>query len=205
MAFPEDLTATLTGATRPQLYRWRKDELLVPEVSPERPPLYSFRDVVALRTVVHLRSEISLQRIKRAFATLSDFELTDHPSAYQFASDGKSIAVWTDEGFMDLVKNPGQVELFSLSQIFRPFTTHAGASVVDFQHPRENLSVDARLLGGWPAVIGTRVPYDVVARAVDGETLTADMVGDFYPGVTPEAARDALSFDEQVRELKRTA
>lgn len=109
MSFPVDLTAALSGATRHQLYRWRRTGLLVPEGSPTRPALYSFRDVVALRTVVRLRSETSLQKIRAAFAALPEFDLTDHPSRYRFATDGRSVAVQTEDGFLDLVKNKGTV------------------------------------------------------------------------------------------------
>ena len=93
----------------------------MPEVSKKRPPLYSFRDLVALRTVAWLRTNTSLQKVRRAFAQLGEFDLTDHPAAYEFAVGGGGIAVWTDAGFMDLVKNPGQYQFYTLADVFRPF------------------------------------------------------------------------------------
>lgn len=205
MSFPAELTSVLSGASVSQLHRWRRTRLLVPEVHEVRPALYSFRDVVALRTVVRLRAEVSLQKIRSAFGALPEFDLTDHPSEYQFATDGSSVAVWMDDGFMDLVKRPGQFELYSLSDIYKPFTTKAGADVVDFTRPRRHLRVDARKMGGWPTIEGTRVTYDVIAQALDGSDLDSDDIQRFYPGVSAEAAGDAVSFDSQVRSLKRAA
>lgn len=199
MSFPTELASALSGATVHQLRGWRTTGLLVPEVSEKAPALYSFRDVVALRTVVRLRGHTSLQKIRSAFQALPEFDLTDHPSQYRFATDGKTVAVWTDAGFMDLVRRKGQQELLTLADIYKPFTTRTGAEVVDFTRPRPRLVVDARKMGGWPTVEGTRITYDVVAHAIDGVTLTPDGIGRFYPGVTADAARDALDLDEDVR------
>jgi len=45
---------------------------------------YSFRDVVALRTFVYLRSrEVPLQRVRKAVRSLRDMGATEHLSSYQ--------------------------------------------------------------------------------------------------------------------------
>lgn len=198
MSFPVELTVTMTGVTRWQLSHWRKTGLLVPEVNAYRPALYSFRDLVALRTVAKLRAETSLQKVRKAFANLSEFDMTEHPSAYQFATDGKSIAVWTDAGFMDIVRNPGQFHIYSLDDIFKPFTNRRGDEVIDFRSPRPRLSVDPHRLGGWPTIAGTRVPYDTVASALRGGDLRPEDVRHYYPGVSKAAAKDALDFAYEV-------
>lgn len=203
MSFPVELAAALSGASVHQLHRWRNTGLLVPEASQERPVQYSFRDLVAVRTVVRLRSETSLQKIRTAVMNLPEYDLTDHMSGYTFATNGKTIAVSTDDGFLDLVKKPGQYHLFSLADIYKPFTAKSGEHVVDFRRPRQHLQVDARRLGGWPTIEGTRVPYDTIAQVVDDVTVTADEVGHFYPGVSAEAARDAVDFDEYVRSRRK--
>jgi uncharacterized protein (DUF433 family) len=60
-----------------QLQYWRSDRggrgpVLVPEHRDGRTWLYSYRDVVAIRTVVYLREDKSLQKIRRALETLDD-------------------------------------------------------------------------------------------------------------------------------------
>lgn len=201
MAFPLDLAATLSGASVAQLRRWNRDGLLVPEVNPARPMLYSFRDLAALRAVSYLRAETSLQRIKRAFANLPEFEFTDHPSGYKFATDGKAVMIKTDDGFMDLVNNPGQFEFVSLADIFESFENRSGRVVSPFEHPRDHLSVNGRRLGGYPVISHSRVPYDVVAQLMAGGDVDPDEVAEYYPRVSAAAALDAVSFQREVLEV----
>lgn len=200
-SFPAGLASVLTGASIHQLRRWRSSGLAVPEVHKSRPMLYSFRDVVALRTIVWLRSNISLQKIRTAFSNLDVLDFTEHPSQYQFATDGKTIAVADETGkAVDLVKRPGQVTLFTLEDVFNTFENRRHETVVDFRRPRRNLVVSAARMGGWPTAAGTRVTYDAIARLVDNRTIFIEDVPRYYPGVTAEAAADALSLSEQVIE-----
>lgn len=201
--FPDDITMALTGVTKYQLRNWRSTNLLTPEVNAKRPALYSFRDLVALRTVSRLRADTSLQKIRKAFGNLAEFNLTDHPSTYKFAVSGTSIAVWTDDGFMDIVKHPGQYDIYSLEDIYRPFRNRLDELVVDFEKPRRSLRVDARRLGGWPTIDGTRVPYDTIANAVSGANpVSIKSLRQFYPGVTPAAVADALDFAQDIEGRK---
>lgn len=193
MAFTVALTSALTGATERQLGYWRRTTLLEPEVSPRRPILYSFRDVLALRTVVRLRQDQSLGRIRSAFAGLPELDFTDHPSRYTLVSTGSSIYVEFDGRGIDLVSKPGHVVLASLDDIMAPFEA-TGRNVVDFRRPRPHLRVREQRLGGWPTIEGTRVPYNTVAELLADGTVPLAEIGDYYPGVTPEAASDALDF-----------
>lgn len=200
--FPTELTAVLTGASRRQLRRWKATGLLVPEVAVKPRLLYSFRNVVALRTVVRLRSETSLQKVRRAFATMPALDFTDHPAKYRFGTDGRTIVVADNDGnTIDLVRNPGQYELLSLADIFKPFLTNRGDNVVDFLHPRERLEVHAGRMGGRPTIVETRIPYDTIAALMASGEVTPDDVSYYYPGVDPDAARDALDFHATVQSV----
>ncbi len=198
--FPTDLTSVLSGASVSQLRRWNSTGLLVPEIATKPRLLYSFRDLVAARIVVRLRAEASLQKIRKAFANMSALDFTEHPSRYQFGTDGKIIVIGDDEGnTVDLVKEPGQYQLHSLVEIFAPFKTNRGATVVDFLHPRKHLEVRAGRMGGWPTITDTRIPYDTIANLVSGGDVALGDVHYYYPGVDADAALDALDFEAAVR------
>lgn len=81
MAYRAKMAAALSGASPRQLGTWRRGPrpLLVPEVS-TNPILYSFRDLVALRTFTYLRETVSLQKIRKALGTLRDLGELDHLS-----------------------------------------------------------------------------------------------------------------------------
>ena len=102
MGFDSRLTSTLTGVTPAQLSNWRNDRVLIPEIS-NNPCEYSFRDLVALRSLAFLRSQVSLQKIKRALDTLSDQQMKNHLSEYVLGTDGNSIIIETEAGSVDLV------------------------------------------------------------------------------------------------------
>lgn len=195
MAFIVPAAAALTGASVSQLHNWRRTDLLVPEIeSAQRPLLYSFRDVIALRTVVKLRREKSLQKIRRAFANAADVDLTDHPSEWNLIDVGPSIhLVRADGGAVDVLTNPGQTTVANLGDVMGSFETEKGA-VVDLRHPRAHLEVREQKLGGWPTIEGTRVPFDVVANLIAGGDIAPADVPLYYPSVSPAAALDALDF-----------
>lgn len=200
MAFPAEMVTVLTGATPSQLATWRRDPVLLePEIARRPRALYSFRDVVALRTMVFLRSQVSLQRVRAAFAQLVDMDLTDHPSRYRLTTDGQSVFLIEEDGAItDLVKRPGQQFLATLEQIYAPFHNLNDDLVVDFRHPRRHLEVSEARLGGWPTIRGTRVPFDAVADLMADGDVTAEEVVEYYPTVYPAGAIDAVEFDELV-------
>lgn len=204
MAFPAELASVLSGASMSQLSHWRSaPPLLAPEVASKPRALYSFRDIVALRTFVRLRRELPLQRIRTALGTLQDYDLTEHPSSYQLVTDSKTIFL-VDGGseVVDLVKRRGQTVLLSMADVFAPFTNLQGQDVVDFRNPRQHIEVRERRMGGWPTIAGTRVRYDTVALLLDDGSIDAEDAHYYYPSVTPQAALDAADFDSSVRERR---
>jgi uncharacterized protein (DUF433 family)/DNA-binding transcriptional MerR regulator len=199
MAYEPRLAAALSGITTRRLAYWRATRVLVPEISATRPVLYSFRDLVALRTFAYLRGDRSLQAIRRALRTLADIGETEHLSAYRLQAQGeKTIALVKEDGAVDLVERPGQaLTVVKLGDVLRSFPL-GNIEVPNLARPRRLISVDLSVRGGRPVVAGTRVPYDVVAGLVrDG--VTPEDVATFYPSVDAAGARDAYDFAEYVR------
>ncbi|HEY2141814.1 MAG TPA: DUF433 domain-containing protein [Solirubrobacteraceae bacterium] len=206
MAFPIPIASVLTGATVPQLAYWRRhtksaEPLLVPEGRRSGRYLYSWADVVALRSIVYLRQEKSLPRIRRAVDKLRQLEAEEwtHLSAYRLVSTESTIVVQTRAGqLLDLERHPGTVLAEVLmSDVLDPFETSAGRSVPALKHPRPRLAVDPAVLGGYPVIVGTRVPFDVVAQLAQDD-LEPDEIIAIYPSVDPGAIDDATGFAEQV-------
>lgn len=206
MAFPVPITSVLTGATKAQLAYWRKDTpsspaLLVPEGKRSGRYLYSWADVVALRSIVYLRSEKSLPRIRRAVATLRGLESDQwtHLGRYRLISAKRSILVKTPNGqLLDLGEKPGTIlSEVLMRDVLEPFQTSTGRSVPALVRPRPHITVDPGILGGYPVLSGTRVPFDAVAALANDDLQPAEIVS-IYPSVRDEAIQDALDFAEQV-------
>jgi uncharacterized protein (DUF433 family)/DNA-binding transcriptional MerR regulator len=201
MAYAPTMAAALSGATISQLRHWRNAKtktgpLLVPEISSTPRVFYSFRDLLALRTFVHLRQVASLQKVRLAISNLRDLGELDHLASYGLVSDlhGNIQLIKGDDAAIDLVRQPGQTQLLVvMGEVVEPFPVRPGVVVPHLFRPRVHLSVDPDTQGGIPVISGTRVPYDAVA-SIMREDVPAEKVSDYYPSVTADAARDAFDF-----------
>ncbi|NIL40492.1 DUF433 domain-containing protein [Salinispora arenicola] len=207
MAYEPRMASALSGATIGQLAYWRngQDQLLVPEISAQRPILYSFRDLIALRTFVFLRNARTLQTIRSALTNLREIGKVEHLSKYTLKAQGERSIVLVQEdgdGAVDLVENPGhQVTVIELGSIIRSFPL-GDIEVPNLEAPRQRISVIPDVRRGHPVVKGTRVSYELVAGLVrDG--VPPGEVKEFYPGVSADSARDATSFAEYVDRMEK--
>jgi uncharacterized protein (DUF433 family) len=206
MAYPVPLAVALSGATVDQLAYWRRatpshGPLLVPSAKRSGRYLYSWADVVALRSIVYLRQEKSLPRIRRAVQVLTELEAGEweHLSRYRLVRTGDSILVVTPRGtILDVDKHPGAaLEEVLLRDVLGAFDTEDGRQVPSLPQPRPWLSVNPGVLGGYPVLAGTRVPYDVVASlAADGYD-EAEII-ELYPTIKRGAVDDARAFAKDV-------
>jgi uncharacterized protein (DUF433 family) len=186
-------------AGRSQWRAARTGPLLSPENGSAPRVLYSFRDVLALRTFVRLRKHASLQRIRAAIGNLRIIGEIDHLASYQLVSDqAGNIQLVTGEEAVSLGQNRGQLQLVAvIGDVIEPFAIRAGVLVPHLLHPRPGLSVDPEPQGGTPVIAGTRVPYDAVAGLMRDGVL-AERISDYYPSVAAEAASDAFDFARYV-------
>jgi uncharacterized protein (DUF433 family) len=206
VAYPIPLTAALSGATVDQLAYWRRHTtthppLLEPEAKRSGRYLYSWADVVALRSIVYLRQVKSLPRIRRAVKTLRSLEPGEwgHLANYKLVATGTSIVVVTPSGeVLDVDEHPGTVmEEVLLRDVLGGFEREDGRRVPAMARPRDHLSVDPGILGGYPVVAGTRVPFDVVAGLADDGYSDAEII-ELYPSVRSASIADARSFAQDV-------
>ncbi|MDX2520607.1 MULTISPECIES: DUF433 domain-containing protein [Streptomyces] len=201
MSYEPKLAAALTGATLRQLAHWRnpaaaKGALLIPEVSAERPILYSFRDLIALRLCVQMRKETSLHKIRDAVRSLRvNLGEREHLSTYRLVADGHHIYLVEPAQATDLLHG-GNGVIHQVVDALKPFY-RGGRHIPDLYQPRDHLRVDEDVRGGEPVIDGTRIPAaDVAALVRDG--IAPERIVDFYPGVSAAAARDALDFSDYV-------
>jgi uncharacterized protein (DUF433 family) len=166
--------------------------------------LYSWADVIALRAIVYLRQEKSLPKIRGAVDRLRQLEANEwgHLSEYRLVRTGESIIVKTPRGeVLDLERAPGAVlEQALLEGVLGSFDTESGYRVPDLRSPRPHLAVHPQVLGGYPVIADSRVPFDVVAGLADEGAKPAEIVT-MYPSVRPHAIGDAQSFARQVARI----
>jgi uncharacterized protein (DUF433 family)/DNA-binding transcriptional MerR regulator len=203
VAYSTKMAAALTGATISQLRHWRSPRtgpLLTPEIQSSPRAVYSFRDILALRTCVKLREYASLQGIRTAIGNLRDLGDRDHLASYTIVSDAAgNIQLVRHSEALDLTKHPGQQQLFALdiARVIESFSPRTGVLVPDLFRPRPNVAVDPETQAGFPVITGTRVPYDLVAGLV-ADGVPPEEITRYYPAVSAAAARDAIDFARYV-------
>ncbi len=123
----------------------------------------------------------------------------EHLARYTLISTKSSILVRTSTGqLLDLEQQPGTIlNEVLMRDVLGPFRTGDGRIVPDLENPRRLLTVNPRVLAGYPVILGTRVPFDVVAGLAEDEVPTAEII-ELYPSVDPESIGDARDFAEQV-------
>jgi uncharacterized protein (DUF433 family) len=163
--------------------------------------LYGWGDIVALRSIVYLRQEKSLHKIRRAVETLRHLEAEEweHLSRYHLVSTPNTIVVQTPDGqLLDLEQVPGAVlDETLMADVLDPFETKDGDLVPALRRPRPHLLVDPQVLGGYPVIAGSRVPFDLIAGLADEGSKPAEII-EMYPSVDRRAIPDAREFAHQV-------
>ncbi|WP_225878537.1 DUF433 domain-containing protein [Spongiactinospora rosea] len=175
--------------------------VLIPEIS-QRPILYSFRDVLALRTYVKLRNDASLQKIRQALGTLRyDIQECEHLLMYRLVTAGGTVHLAEPGQAADLAPGKANAVVHDLVGVLRPFR-HDGWYVPDLLRPRRHVTVDPSIRGGMPVVEGTRVPYGEVAALLrDG--VPAERIIEYYPSVTAAGALEAADFADYVDAMSK--
>lgn len=201
MAFDLKTASVLSGLTVHQLRAWSADGTLVPEFNDSRETRYSFRDIIAARSLGLLRKDFSAQAIKKAIRVLRRYNYQDHLAAYRIGHDGRVVLLEEPEtgNIMNLSNQEGQYRIFRFGEIWEPYINFKGHQVPALAHPRPGLTVDPDRLGGWPTIGNSRIGYDHIAGLIDGDTITVDDIPYYYPSVSPEQAADALSLFEEVK------
>jgi uncharacterized protein (DUF433 family) len=162
---------------------------------------YSFGDVIALRLFVRLRESVSLQRIRRAVAWLSEHHPETHLSrhALQAIKDERTI-VWISEtgDFFDIVNHPGDQGFpVVMRSIFESFETDSGRRVPKLDEPAPGVVIDPAIRGGYPVIEDTRVPFHVIAGLV-ADGVGPEAIRSIYPNVSYEGISGAKELGELV-------
>jgi len=216
--YTADRAAALSGVLKSTVHYWARREILVPSVSAERVKLWSYTDLMGLRTIYWLRQpkrasngwdvpRTAMPAVKRALAKLRDLDLT------LWTEDGAPRVVVDRGGEIYLRTEADSVETTAgmrpLSEdwldLIEPFTTREATEGPDLQSPRPHLRIVPGKLSGSPHVASTRIEtlalFALRRRGVDDEGIHR-----LYPVVAPVAIAEAIDLERQLqRNLKVAA
>jgi DNA-binding transcriptional MerR regulator len=203
LAYTPDQVCTLTGLTRHQLRYWDDTDFFSPEqedpASRFYGKLYSFRDLVGLRAIALLRTQVSLQELRRLGEWLMQ----------RFDSPWSSIKFWV-VGSEVVFKDPltgaalstrplGQrtwtYELYEIATSMREATSESmqrGESEVGKISQHRYTVRNAHVLAG------TRIPTKAVWNLHDAG-YSVDRIIQEYPRLSAADVETALDFEASKR------
>ncbi|HCF99150.1 MAG TPA: hypothetical protein DEV93_01235 [Chloroflexi bacterium] len=170
-SFDSHEVAVLTGTRRADLYTTLRD-VLPPAQKVDHGVYWSFSQVVALRTWQYFRAQPTGRRPSRGLlSSLVAFAGGTSPTSVGVTADGEVLRregdAWVNMDSDQIYLEPVR----SLDSVFQPFElgglnggrlTHDGVPAL--LGPTGHSKVHPVLLGGSPAVIGTRIPVRALAE-----------------------------------------
>lgn len=214
--YTAERAAALSGVPKSTVHYWARREILVPSVSAVRVKLWSYSDLMGLRTIYWLRQpkqasdgwdvpRTTMPAVRRALGTLRELDLS----------------MWTEEGSPRVaVDRTGRVWLRTEDKgvqtsagarplneewldLIEPFTTRE-AEGPNLQAPRPNLRIVPGKLSGSPHIVKTRIETLAIVALAD-RGLDQERIHSLYPIVAPVAIVEALDLERQLRRNLRAA
>lgn len=214
-AYPAERASALSGVPMSTIHYWARHDVLVPSISPERIKLWSYSDLMGLRTIYWLRQTkmvsngvsvpaTSMPAVRRALAGLKELDLQLWTEEH-----GPSVAVSrSGEVFFNapsyLGNAAGQRALDAdLLDLIAPFQTEQGAAP-DLYAPRPSLRIIPGKLSGSPHIAKTRIET-VALLALEDRGLAESKIAALYPLAPLAAITEALDLEHQLRASLKAA
>jgi uncharacterized protein (DUF433 family) len=202
-AYTTERAAALSGVPKSTAYYWARKGHLLPSVS-QKPLLWSYTDLLALRTIYWLRQPksaferdvpaTSMSKVRRALRQLKDLDL-DFFSTLAVTLAGE-IVISADAMPLQLVD--GQYLDRNLVNIVGPFEGLEGTKGPDLLWPRPTVQILPGKISGAPHISGTRVPTQSIDALAD-RGFSVEQLARIYPFVSRESLCESIDLEAQLK------
>ncbi len=200
-AFSEDQVAQLTGLTKRRLRYWDKTDFFSPSYVEEdrRLPFskfYSFKDVVALRTleVLRVQNSVPLQHLRKVAEKLNHLRHDLWVKTKLYVANRKVIIVSEPSGLPREVVS-GQ---YLLPIQLKTIIDDTGRAIEEMKKRSDSdigrISQKRTICHNAPVFAGTRIPVGAVKRLHE-DGFSERQILEEYPDLTPDDVQAALKFD----------
>jgi uncharacterized protein (DUF433 family) len=206
-AYSADRAAALSGVPRSTIHYWARKGHLVPSVA-QQPRLWSFTDLLALRTIYWLRQpkkafdvevpSTSMPKVRRALEQLRRLKLDLFEKGRPVVGVTLSGKVTITTEAMPPQEAEGQL-LKPWVDILDPFEGLEGMKGPDLRWPRPTLRIIPRKISGAPHVEGTRLTTQSV-YALSERGYTAKDIAKIYPFASLVALNESIELEEQLNQ-----
>jgi len=209
-AYTADRASALSGVPISTVHYWARHETLVPSVSAVRVKLWSYSDLLGLRTIAWLRATkmddtgyripaTTMPLVRRALAELRDLDLdlwTDEESPNVGVDRRGAIVLEPDREPRNL---DGQHLLeASAFDVLRPFDLGVEHRGPDLVKPRPRIRIVPGKLAGAPHVYQTRVETEALA-ALMARGVDVGKIAGLYPILDRADVDQALDLERELQ------
>jgi uncharacterized protein (DUF433 family) len=215
-AYTANRAAALSGVPKSTVHYWARNGHLVPSVA-QKPRLWSYTDLLALRTIYWLRQPksafdlsvpaTSMRKVQRALEELKALDLDLFAKGRPVVTVTLDGEVVLDAPSVPLQNAGGQYLAPGLVDILGPFAGLEGTRGPDLVRPRPSLRILPRKISGAPHIDGTRLPTQSIGALAD-RGFTVEQIAKIYPFVTPDSIAESIDLEKQLQQnarLKRVA
>jgi len=209
-AYTADRAAGLSGVPKSTVHYWARKEILEPSVSPERIKLWSYSDLMAMRTIAWLRASktapdgqqvpaTAMKAVGRALKELAglDLELWSDDGSPAVAVDRHGRIVLNPTGMAQHVDGQALLDADVLA-LLRPFKLGKEVRGPDLFEPRPRLRIIPGKLSGAPHVHRTRIETEALA-ALARRGMSAGKIVRLYPAIESGDVEQALDLERQLQ------
>lgn len=205
-AFTADHVCRLTGLSARQLRYWDKTGFFSPTLLDDFPRrafgrIYSFRDVVGLRTIAILRNEhrVPLQELRRVGSWLQERHETPW-SSLRFALEGRKVVFFDPEAGVAVEPTGAGQEVLPISlQPIAEEMSRAADRLRERNPDQIGQIVQNRyVVHNAPVIDGTRIPTSAIWN-FHNAGYTAERIISEYPRLTPADVKAAIDFEKRRR------
>jgi uncharacterized protein (DUF433 family) len=210
-AYTAERASALSGVPKSTVHYWARERILVPSVSLTKVKLWSYTDLLGLRTIYWLRQRkiddqgwripsTTMAEVRRALVKLDELDLTmwtedEHPRVSVDAGGTIHIEIpgW---GAQDL---EGRRPLPDMVDLIAPFSTAHTRPAPDLHKPRPNLRIVPGKLSGSPHILHTRIETQAIAALARRGFNTAD-IERLYPKAPALALVEAIDLERDLEQ-----
>lgn len=202
-AFSEEQIERMVGLSKGRLRYWAKTGFFAPSYVDGNGRLpysrfYSFKDIVALRTLEMLRvkNNVPLQHLRRVAEKLSHLRTDLWTKTTLYVVARKVVLVNPETGkFQEALSGQYLLEI-PLKKVIADTTDH----VREFQKRPDDtigrISRSRAVARNSPVVAGTRIPVGSIVRLSEDGYSTAQIISE-YPDLTPDDIAAALRYRKE--------
>lgn len=208
--YAAERASQLSGVPKSTVYDWRRAKVYEPDFTDASPTTWSYRDLVLLRLLAWLRqggmdrplASEKVQLVKSQLSAGIEVQYI-HATATDVILNGDHRGDVVDDRH-NLLPFSDFYRLLNTFDLHEPIEELQSARrgpiwAPDLVTPSEHTFISPWVLAGDPCVERTRIPTSAILALRVERALPVEAITELYPGLTVEAANDAIELERRLR------